>query len=299
MMRTILGGFALLMLLMPAPAGAQRNEARARVIQEAPLVLLPDARRIPLRVAAVGTSLVVIGDEGEWLHIQFQDPQYGLRTGYVQRRFVEIQPRQVAIDPSTRSAAPQAAPVAAPSTRAEAGAPASAGAPSPTSQQPKVVTPITAARSSLGRDGFWFSAGLGYGSWGCDNCSDRVTGGSGGLSAGVTMNDRVLVGGGTTGFYRRVDGATLTAGTYDFRIRFYPARTSGFFVNGGFGLGQITVHDAFNSDTEWGVGAMVGVGWDLRVGKNVSLSPFWSGSGISTKSLNANFGQFGLGVTIH
>jgi len=161
------------------------------------------------------------------------------------------------------------------------------------------VTPITAARSRLGRDGFWFSAGLGYGSWGCDNCSDRVTGGSGGLSAGVTMNDRVLVGGGTTGFYRRVDGATLTAGTYDFRIRFYPARTSGFFVNGGFGLGQITVHDAFNSDTEWGVGAMVGVGWDLRVGKNVSLSPFWSGSGISTKSLNANFGQFGLGVTIH
>ena len=48
------------------------------------------------------------------------------------------------------------------------------------------------------------------------------------------MNDRVLVGGGTTGFYRRVDGATLTAGTYDFRIRFYPARRSGFFVNGGF-----------------------------------------------------------------
>ena len=280
-MRTILGGFALLVLLMPAPAGAQLNEARARVIQEAPLVLLPDARRVPLRVAPVGTNLVVIGDEGEWLHIQFQDPQYGLRTGYVQRRFVEIQPRQVAIDPSTRSAAPQSAPVAA------------------TSQQPKVVTPITAARSSLGRDGFWFSAGLGYGSWGCDNCSDRVTGGSGGLSAGVTMNDRVLVGGGTTGFYRRVDGATLTAGTYDFRIRFYPARTSGFFVNGGFGLGQITVHDAFHSDTEWGVGAMVGVGWDVRVGKNVSLSPFWNGSGLSTKSLNANFGQFGLGVTIH
>ena len=113
------------------------------------------------------------------------------------------------------------------------------------------------------------------------------------------MNDRVLVGGGTTGFYRRVDGATLTAGTYDFRIRFYPARRSGFFVNGGFGLGQITVHDTFDSNTEFGVGAMVGVGWDVRVGKNVSLSPFWNGSGLSTKSLNANFGQFGLGVTIH
>ena len=81
MMRTILGGFALIVLLMPAPAGAQPNEPRARVIQEAPLVLLPDARRVPLRVAAVGTTLVVIGDEGEWLHIQFQDPQYGLRTG--------------------------------------------------------------------------------------------------------------------------------------------------------------------------------------------------------------------------
>src|SRR5688572_7319678 len=107
MMRTILAGFALLLLLLPAPASAQLNEVRARVIQEAPLVLLPDAKRIPLRVAAVGTSLVVIADQGEWIQIQFQDPQYGLRTGYVQRRFVEMQTRQVAIDlsvPSTRSA---------------------------------------------------------------------------------------------------------------------------------------------------------------------------------------------------
>ena len=43
---------------------------------------------------------------------------------------------------------------------------------------------------------------------------------------------------------------------------------------------------------------MLGLGWDIRVGRNVSLrrsGTVWVGS----QGANANFGQIGLGVTIH
>jgi hypothetical protein len=44
---------------------------------------------------------------------------------------------------------------------------------------------------------------------------------------------------------------------------------------------------------------MLGVGWDIRVGRNVSLTPFWNGFAMSNSNGDANVGQFGLGFTIH
>lgn len=62
------------------------------------------------------------------------------------------------------------------------------------------------------RDGFWFSLGMGYGSLGCFGCGGgRVGGLSGGLSLGWTVNPRLLLGVGTTGW---IDAAGYTsAGT--------------------------------------------------------------------------------------
>jgi hypothetical protein len=146
------------------------------------------------------------------------------------------------------------------------------------------------------RQGLWFNAGLGVGSLGCENCDgQRENGLSGGLSLGGTINDRLLVGVGTTGFTKSVEGETLTVGTLDARVRFYPSRTKGFFVNGGLGLGSMRL----DGESEIGVGAMLGVGWDIRVGKNVSLTPFWNGFAMSNSNVDANVGQLGIGVTIH
>jgi len=41
------------------------------------------------------------------------------------------------------------------------------------------------------------------------------------------------------------------------------------------------------------------VGWDIRVGRNVSLTPFWNGFAMANDIADANVGQIGIGVTIH
>jgi hypothetical protein len=157
--------------------------------------------------------------------------------------------------------------------------------------------PVPNAGSSLPvREGVWFNAGLGLGSLGCQDCDgERESGLSGGLSLGATLNDRLLIGVGTTGFAKSFEGETLTVGTLDGRVRFYPSRTKGFFLTGGLGLGSFR----YAGESELGLGVMLGVGWDVRVADNVSLTPFWHGFAMRNSNVDANVGQLGIGVTIH
>jgi hypothetical protein len=57
----------------------------------APVFLKPDATLVPLRQLPVGTRLRIIDEKGDWLHVEFQDRQYGRRVGYIQRAFVRVQ----------------------------------------------------------------------------------------------------------------------------------------------------------------------------------------------------------------
>jgi hypothetical protein len=59
----------------------------ATVIADAP-IYLQIGMTIPLRVAAVGTMLRVLSESGEWTQVQFQDPQFGLRTGWVASKLI-------------------------------------------------------------------------------------------------------------------------------------------------------------------------------------------------------------------
>ena len=150
------------------------------------------------------------------------------------------------------------------------------------------------------RRGFWFSGGLGYGSLGCDDCSGREGGLSGGIQLGGSISPKVLLGGGTTGWTKSEGPVTLTVGTVVALIRFYPSATGGFFLLGGLGLGGIyTSIEGFGSDSETGGGALLGLGYDISVGENVSLTPFWNGFAARTSNADANVGQLGLSVTFH
>ena len=150
------------------------------------------------------------------------------------------------------------------------------------------------------RDGFWFNVGLGYGSLGCDGCGGREGGLSGGLQLGGTISQKVLLGGATTGWTRSEGGVTLTVGTLLALLRFYPSARGGFFLEGGLGLGTIHVSvDGFGSESETGAGALLGLGYDIRVGENVSLTPAWLGFAARTTNSDANVGQLSLGVTLH
>jgi hypothetical protein len=162
------------------------------------------------------------------------------------------------------------------------------------------LTTTAEAQHPQTRQGFWFSGGLGYGSLGCDNCDGREGGLSGGISLGGTLSEHWLLGVGTTGWYKSEGGTTLSVGTLDARVRFYTSARGGFFLTGGLGLGEIGASvDGFGSDTEYGVGAVLGLGYDFRIGRNVSLTPFWNGYAVRSDDADANVGQLGLSVTVH
>ena len=55
---------------------------------EAPVFLLPDRTRVPLRVLEAGTGVRILEDIEGWVRIEFRDPQFGTRVGYVEARFV-------------------------------------------------------------------------------------------------------------------------------------------------------------------------------------------------------------------
>lgn len=179
-------------------------------------------------------------------------------------------------------------------------------APSPAGPRaaPNPVTSTTAAPTRTDnphlRRGFWISGGLGYGSLGCADCGSREGGLSGGLQLGGSVSQKVLLGGGTSGWSKNEGGVTLTVGTVVALIRFYPSSTGGFFLLGGLGLGTVYAKvDGFGDDTETGGGALLGLGYDLRVGDNVSLTPFWNGFAVKTENTDANVGQIGLSLTVH
>ena len=255
---------------------AQTATTTASVTTQAPIYLRPGAE-IPLRVAASGTRLEVLKEEGEWIEVAFNDPQFGRRVGWVQAKLIrisrpELQPMDLSVG-ETEAADP-------PGVETQL-------------SQPRVADTPTAPFQA--RDGFWFNAGLGFGSFGCENCIGRDNGLSGGLSLGGAIGDRVLLGVGTTGFAKQIDDEIFSVGTLDARVRVYPVRTSGFFLNGGIGLGSMT----FAGESEIGVGVMLGVGWDIRLGRNVSLTPFWNGFAMSNANVDGNVGQLGIGITVH
>jgi hypothetical protein len=62
--------------------------SRIVVSGTAPIFVSPEAGLTPLRVAKEGSALNVIAAEGSWYRVEFQDPQFGRRVGYVEKRHV-------------------------------------------------------------------------------------------------------------------------------------------------------------------------------------------------------------------
>ena len=163
-----------------------------------------------------------------------------------------------------------------------------------------VSVPGVASAQAHPRQGFWFNGGLGYGSLGCQDCAGREGSISGGLAFGGTLSQKVLLGVGTNGWTKSESGYSLTVGTLTAQVRYYPSATGGFHLLGGLGIGSINEElSGFGSASEVGAGALVGVGYDFRVGQNVSLTPYWNGFAMTTSNADANVGQLGLSVTVH
>jgi len=167
-----------------------------------------------------------------------------------------------------------------------------------------ISTPAQAwGQTAQARDGFWAQVGFGVGSLGCDECDDRQGGGSGAISLGGTLSERWLLGGSINGWSKSEGGATLTVATVTALARFYPSTASGFFLQGGLGYGTVEVTGEGSGFTvvvgQSGAGVVLGLGWDLRVGDNISLTPFLNSYAVTTDDTDANVVQGGLAITFH
>lgn len=160
-------------------------------------------------------------------------------------------------------------------------------------------TPAASAQNPQTRSGLWGNVGFGVGSYGCEGCDGRESGGAGTFAIGGTLSRKVLLGAGVNVWTKEINGVDVTAGTVTAMIRFYPSATGGFFLVGGLGYGTEQISSGGTSLSESGGGAVLGLGVDIRVGKKVSLTPFWNGNAISLDSGNSNFGQLGISLTVH
>ena len=109
-----------------------------------------------------------------------------------------------------------------------------------------------AAQHAQTRQGFWFGAGMGFGSLGCDGCGGDRTGGA-----------------------------------------------SGFFAKGGVGYARLHADTGIGSGSTSGLGILAGVGYDLRVGSNTSITPVANWFRGSFNGGSSDVLQLGLGVTLH
>lgn len=142
------------------------------------------------------------------------------------------------------------------------------------------VAQLAPAQAPAARHGFWGAFGLGYGangltcSGGCSFNSDAKGGGlTVALKLGGTPSPRMRLGGEVNLWTKDHSGVTESVGNVSVAVYLYPTARSGFFVKGGVGGGSFQLTQGSSSTAANGFGFVTGLGYDIRVGSKVSLSP--------------------------
>jgi hypothetical protein len=166
-----------------------------------------------------------------------------------------------------------------------------------------LLATAASAQQAQTRQGFWVGGGMGYGSLGlsCTGCADvgREGGLSGYAKLGGSLRQNILLGVEMNGWTKSEAGARITMGNLSGAAYWYPMATQGLFIKAGAGYSVLAVDDGFSSADDSGFGFLGGVGYDVRVGRNLSITPVanWFRGGFDGGS--ANVLQLGLGVTSH
>jgi hypothetical protein len=152
------------------------------------------------------------------------------------------------------------------------------------------------------RQGFWIGFGLGYASlsYSCSGCSGSEGGLSGYLKMGGTVSPKLLIGGETNAWVKSQNGTTVTAGNTSAAAYFFPSPSSGLFLRGGIGVATLSASSGGSSASQSGFGVTFGLGYDVRVGTNMSITPVanynWGNLGSGVKQ---NVFQIAVGLTWH
>jgi hypothetical protein len=131
---------------------------------------------------------------------------------------------------------------------------------------------------------FRVAVGVGDGSLGlsCSGCSNNRTNGLAFvIRVGAAVAPDMIAAAEFTRWSRQVDAGTSTATWAMAVIQEYPRATSGFYVKGGLGVAALDVFGVIQSTgipyglrtTNFGLEA--GVGYDMRVSRRASVSPYF------------------------
>ena len=126
--------------------------------------------------------------------------------------------------------------------------------------------------------GFWASAGLGTGmhQLSCDVCLGEYNGGwAARVALGGTLSDHLRLGGEVQGWTDGSEGIRSTFLAVAPTLYWYPspARTR-YFVMGGVGLARFRASDSTDALSASSLGVMLGVGYEVRIGRAYALTPF-------------------------
>lgn len=149
--------------------------------------------------------------------------------------------------------------------------------------------PLSAQASH--RKGFFIGFGFGGGGGTVDN-DENVDGGMGWITLGGTVSPRVRLAADFEGMVPKGDNSDFSLGTSTFSALYYPSVTSNFFLKGGIGAATVTYTGAGPNGSGTGFGGVFGAGFDMMVGKKVSITPQLTFFGGSTGDIRDDDGTF-------
>jgi hypothetical protein len=147
---------------------------------------------------------------------------------------------------------------------------------SPAQQPPPGLVEV---RDAGNRHGFWFGLGLGAGGESFDlrdgaGYSNAFYKPTVSLQAGGTLGQHWRLGGEVLSWFHERAHAVESLSSLLFVAQFYPIKAAGLYLKGGLGVGRNAVDfdDGFNvGDT--GFAGLVGLGYELRLGRRFYLNP--------------------------
>jgi hypothetical protein len=126
------------------------------------------------------------------------------------------------------------------------------------------------------RQGWLIGLGMGGGSAGISDGSNRETGFAGSFRLGYAFNPTISLELGSNAWLKDENGTTVTFSFAGPTLDFYPG-ASGLVLRGGVGVGTVDVSTSFGGGTfsasESGLGLSVGAGYEFRVTRRFALGP--------------------------
>lgn len=129
------------------------------------------------------------------------------------------------------------------------------------------------------RKGFWLGLGLGAGGESYDlrpttGYSDVLYRPTVSLRLGGTVSPTLRLGGEVISWINEVGPAVESLSSALFIAQLYPFSRSGLYLKGGLGIGRNSVHfDNGFDEGDTGFAALVGAGYELRLGRRFYLNP--------------------------